>query len=62
MNSLSALYDQIDEVYKSLQSEREKTLKGNKASAKRSRKSVLALSKLFKEFRKMTLASEETPA
>ncbi|MCF0166116.1 MAG: histone H1 [Bacteroidales bacterium] len=56
MEDLKKVLDQVAEVYAALQKDAQAQLvKGNKAAGTRARKAALELSKLCKEYRKVSL-------
>lgn len=60
MEDLVKKYDDLELMWSTFISLKEKVLKGQKAGAMRSRKQGLALAKELKAFRKLTLELKET--
>lgn len=59
MEKIQNLVSEIETLTAELMTEAQANLKGNKAAGRRARKATLALTKLYKEYRNLTLEAEK---
>ena len=59
MEKITTLYEEIQNVICEFTTNATNNLNGNKAAGRRARKATLALAKLFKEYRTLTLEAEK---
>ena len=59
MEKIQNLVSEIEALTAELMTEAQANLKGNKAAGRRARKATLALTKLYKEYRTLTLEVEK---
>jgi hypothetical protein len=59
MEKIQNLVSEIENLTAELMTEAQANLKGNKAAGRRARKATLALTKLYKEYRTLTLEAEK---
>lgn len=57
MKELEKLHAEINQEIEQFQIDSKKALNGNKSAGARSRKSSMALSKMFKDYRKLSVSS-----
>lgn len=61
MNKINDLINEIKNLTEEFMTEATSNVKGNKAAGRRARKATLALTKMFKDYRTLTLEAEKTP-
>jgi len=61
MNKINDLIIEIKNLTDEFMTEATNNAKGNKAAGRRARKATLALTRMFKDYRALTLEAEKTP-